>query len=445
MISVLDILFYGTLIPFYCGVFAVLKRWVPPLSLSGLLLVTNLVFVVVPGYFNYRGGITYEDSSPINTTAYILYFLQAVLPPFAVYASWRLSGPPILRVRKRLGIKPLYVAVLVAVVAYDVAYIVANASQIPLISIFTDFDFTAVSLLRSQLTHGISDTDVPWYFTYQRIFTKDLIFLLVVPLFLFGRFWRSLPQSLLCCAVLFLLLMHAEKGYLLFFVTALYIARSNFRPPSLKTVMLMSAAVVVLSFLLTYALFAQDVATSLKYVPIRLSGQTGYVVPQLEVAQQYGFLGIRGIRLGVFDRLFSIDYVDISSLTFSEVHSDLAQAGVEGSSAGSSMAELYMIAGYLSPLLFFIAIYLIAQLDKNLRVFATTFRGQSDFNARLAKTFYIYFVCFYSLEPMTSVFNIFSPVTIFQPPLLLAALLFSLFFRVSFRVKAHAPALSVCA
>jgi hypothetical protein len=437
MPTVLDILFYATLVPYYTATYHILKRWVPVLSLSGLFLILNFIFIVVPGYFNYRGGVTYDVNSQINVTAYALYFVQAIIPPLAVYASWRLSGPPVLRVHRRLGIKPIFAGVLIAVIAYDLVYIVANRAQIPLVAIFTG-DMDAVALARSALTHGFGDSDAPWYFGYYRLFTKDFIFLLSIPLFLFSPFWRSPPKALAFFVVTFMLLMHVEKAYLLFLFVALYLAQTDFKPPSAKTVMITAVGAVVLSVILTYTLFADDLAGAITYLPFRFSGQTGYVVPQLQVAEQYGLLGIRGVRLGIFDRLFSIDYIDIPSLTFSEVHSDLAQEGIAGSSAGSSMAELYMIAGYISPILFFIAIYLVAQVDKNFRVFATTFRGHSDFNARLAKAFYIYFVCFYALEPVTSVFNIFSPVTIFQPSLLLVVLLYAMFFRVSFRTRAGA-------
>lgn len=440
-ITILDILFYLTLVPLYVVAYKVLKRCVPVLSLSGLFLVLNFVFVIVPGYFNYRGGVIYEPTSPISVTAYVLYYLQAFLAPFAIYASWRLSGPPVLRVRSRQGTGPVYAAILLAVVAYDVLYIAMNASQIPLVSLFTG-GFDAVALLRSELTHGFSESDAPWYFAYYRVFTKDLIFLLAIPCFLFVRFWHSAPKTLAFLGVLFLLLMHGEKAYLLFYFAALYLAQSDFKPPSFKTVAILTACVVGLMIAVTYALFSETLGEALVYLPSRLSGQTGYVVPQLQVFDQYGFLGIRGVRLGLFDRLLSIDYVDISSLTWAEVHSNLAETGLVGSSAGASMAELYMICGYIAPLIYFIAIYLMAQLDKNFRVFATTFRGRSDFNARLAKSFYIYFVCFFALEPVTSVFNVFSPVTIFPPTLLLAVLLYALFFRVSIRTRSAVPMLS---
>jgi hypothetical protein len=326
---------------------------------------------------------------------------------------------------------------LIAVSAYDLVYIVANSSQIPLVAVSTG-DMDAVALARSALTHGFADSDAPWYFAYYRLFTKDLIFLLAIPFFLFAPFWRSPVKALAFLAVTFMLLMHVEKAYLLYLFAALYLAQTDFKPPSTKTVLIIAVVIVMLSVILTYALFADVFASALTYLPIRFSGQTGYVVSQLQVAVQYGVLGIRGVRLGIFDRLFSIDYVDIPSLTFSDVHSELAQEGIAGSSAGASMAELYMIAGYISPLLYFIAIYLVAQLDKNFRVFATTFHGRSDFTARLAKTLYIYFVCFFALEPVTSIFSIFSLVTIFQPSLLLAVLLYAMFFRISFRTRASA-------
>jgi hypothetical protein len=435
MLTVLDIFFYLTLVPFYVASYRVLKRWVPVLSLSGIFLILNFIFVIIPGYFNYRGGILFEADAEINTTAYVLYYLQGLLPPFAIYASWRLSGPPILTVRRRLGVKPIFAGVLLAVIAYDIVYVAYNTAQIPLISVF-DGNFDAVALYRSELTHGFSDTDAPWYFGYYRLFTKDLTFLLAIPYFLFARFWRSVPKSLAFVALLFMLLMHVEKTYLLFLFAALYLAQSDFRPPSSKTVAISALSVVALSVIVTYALFSETVSEAFLYLPIRLSGQTGYVVPQLDVFAQYGFLGIRGVRLGIFDRLFSIDPVDVSSLAFSEVHSDLAAAGIEGSSAGASMAELYMIAGYIAPIIFFLAIFLLAQVDKNFRVFATTFPGTSGFDVRLAKSFYIYFVSFYALEPVTSVFGIFSPVTFFQPSLLVAVLLYALFFRVGFRSSA---------
>lgn len=441
MLSVLDIFFFATLLPYYAGIFQVLKRCVPALSLSALFLVLNFIFVVVPGYFNYRGGILYDATAEIDVTAYVLYYLQALIPPLAVYASWRASGPPVLRVKRRSGIMPIYTVALLAVVAYDIVYIVANASQIPLVSVFTG-NFDAVAFLRSELTHGVADSDLPWYFAYYRIFTKDLMFVLSIPLFLFTPFWRSVPKALGFFALVFLLLMHVEKAYLLFLFAALYLAQSDFRPPSLKTVMGMAGGVIFLTIIVTYFLFADSLSDTFVYLPTRLSGQTGYVVPQLQEFQQYGFLGLRGIRLGIFDRIFGIDYVDIPALTFSSVHSDLAQAGISGSSAGSSMAELYMIAGYLSPLIYFIAIYLLAQLDKNLRVFATTFRGASNFEARLGRGFYIYFVCFYALEPVTSIFGVFSPVTVFQPALLLTVLLFIIFFQVNVRGRSHSAAVT---
>ena len=436
----LDIFFYLTLLPYYFIVYRVLKRWVPLLSLSGLFLILNFIFIVIPGYFNYRGGVIYDTDSAISATAYILYYLQALIPPFAIYTSWRLSGPPILTVRARPEGKLIFLVALLSVIAYDIAYIVYNAAQIPLINIFNG-NFDLVSLYRSELTHGFSGTDAPWYFAYYRIFTKDLFFLLSIPCFLFARFWRSAPKSLAFCGLLFMLLMHVEKAYLLFVIAAIYLAHSEFRPPTIKVAAAITTIVVLLSVVVTYTLYSESLAEALAYLPLRLSAQTGYVVSQLDVFGQYGFLGLKGVRLGLFDRLLSIDYVDIPTLTFSEVHPDFVATGITGSSAGSSMAELYMIAGYIAPMLFFLSIYILAQIDKNFRIFATTdIRGGSEFLSRLSKSFYIYFVCFYALEPVTSIFGVLSPITVFQPPLLLAVLLYALFFRLGLRRGKHVAA-----
>lgn len=431
---ILDLFFYLTLIPFYVVAYAELRRWVPILSLSGLFLILNFIFVVIPGYFNYRAWATYQELSELNITAYILYYLQAVIPVLAIYAAWRWGGPPLLRIKEKRGVKPLFFSVLAAVVAYDVFYTLFNAAQIPLLSVLTG-NFDVVALYRSLLTHGFEDSNLPWYFGYYRIFTKDLIFLLAIPCFLFAKFWKSIWMTAAFLGLTFLLLMHVEKGYLLFLFAAIYLAQTDFRPPSRKSVVLIAMSATVLAFIVTYALFSQSAIDALAYLPARLADQTGYVVAQLDVFEQYGFLGIKGIRLGLFNKLFPITHVDIPALTYGVVLPGFEAQGISGSTAGAAMAELYMIAGYIAPVLFFIALYMLARLDKNLRVFATTkFRPEADFSQRLAKSFYIYFVCFYSLEPITSVFNIFSIVTIFAPPLLLAVLLNAMFFRISFRV-----------
>src|SRR4029077_9691948 len=126
--------FYFTLVPFYMIAFGELRRWLPILSLSGLFLILNFIFVVIPGYFNYRGWATYQELSQLNITAYVLYYLQAVVPVFAVYAAWRWGGPPVLRIKEKRGVKLLFFGALSAVVAYDVFYSVFNAAEIPLIS-----------------------------------------------------------------------------------------------------------------------------------------------------------------------------------------------------------------------------------------------------------------------------------------------------------------------
>jgi hypothetical protein len=442
METILDVFFYLTLVPFYVVAYGELRRWVPILSLSGLFLILNFIFVVIPGYFNYRGWATYQELSELNLTAYILYYLQAIIPVLSVYTAWRWGGPPVLRIKERRGVKPLFFAVLAAVIAYDVFYTIFNAAEIPLISVFTG-NFDVVALYRSLLTHGFEDSNLPWYFGYYRIFTKDLIFLLAIPCLIFTKFWKSVWRTAALFALLFLLLMHVEKAYLLYLFAAIYLAQSDFRPPSRKSIVLIAVSATALAFIVTYALFSQSLVGALAYLPARLADQTGYVVSQLDVFEQYGFLGIKGIRLGLFDKLFPVTHIDIPALTFNVVLPGFEAQGISGSTAGASMAELYMIVGYAAPVLFFLILYMLARVDRNFRVFATTkFGVDSVFSERLAKSFYIYFVCFYSLEPITSVFGIFSIVTIFAPSLLLAVLLYFMFFRVSFRIASPSAALA---
>jgi hypothetical protein len=429
----LDIIFYATLVPFYVVAYLELRRWVPSLSLSSLFLVLNFIFVVIPGYFNYRGWATYEEASQFSVTAYVLYYLQGVIPVLAIYAAWRWGGPPLIRIHSRKGVKPVFFAALAAVIGYDVIYTVYNAAEIPLINVFNG-NFDVVAIYRSLLTHGFEDSDLPWYFGYYRIFTKDLIFLLAIPCFLFSKFWKSPWQMAAFLGLVFLLLMHVEKAYLLYMSAAIYLAQTNLRPPSRKSVFVLTASVVLLSIAVTYVVFSDSLIETLTFLPKRFAEQTGYVVAELDVFDQYGFLGIRGIRLGLFQKLFGIPHVDIPALTFTEVTPGAEELGIQGSTAGASLAELYMIIGYAAPALYFVALYLIARLDCNFRVFATSqFAGKNSFAERLAKSFYIYFVCFFSLEPITSVFGVFSIVTVLVPALLLAVLLYGMFFKISLR------------
>ena len=442
METLLDIFFYLTLVPFYVFAYWELRRWVPILSLSGLFLIFNFIFIVIPGYFNYRGWATYQEVSQLNITAYALYYMQAVIPVLSVYAAWRWGGPPRLRINEKRGIKPLFFAVLMAVIAYDVFYTVYNAAEIPLISVFNG-NFDVVAAYRSLLTHGFEDSNLPWYFGYYRIFTKDLIFLLAIPCFLFTKFWKSIWKTLAFLGLSFLLLMHVEKGYLLYLIAAIYLAQTDFRSPTRKSIVLIALCAVGFSIIVTYALFSESLGETLAYLPARFADQTGYVVSQLEVFDQYGFLGIKGIRLGLFGKVLAITHIDIPTLTFAVVQPGFEAEGISGSTAGASMAELYMIVGYIAPVLYFVILYILARVDKNFRVFALTkFGVDSVFNERLAKSFYIYFICFYSLEPVTSVFGVFSIVTVFAPGLLLAVLLYAMFFSISFGIKMPSATLS---
>ena len=433
MIEALDFLYYFLLISEYLIGLVFLRKMVPILSFSGIYLTLNFIFIIIPGYYLYRGGAIYDDKFSIDTRTYILLLCQGLLAPPAIYAAWRNLPSQKISIEVRKKTKSIYLYLLLIVILYNIFYIASNVDTIPILKVFSG-NFVEAAFDRVLLTHGFSESALPFYFAYYRLFTKDLIFVLLIPLCIFGKFLKSVPDIFFLLSLVFLLMMHIEKAYILYLFLGLYFAQSKFKPPTKWNIVLSLMFVLLASVLVTYALFANNIMDAVSYLPTRLVGQTGYTFAQLRQFDDYGFLGINGINLGFIGRLLSINFVDVSKLAFNDVNASAADLIISGSSAGAAFPEAYMTMGYFAPLFFIFFVTSTAVFDKYLySITIVNFKSDSIIVERLAKSFYIYFACFYPLALVGTMFAVFSVTTLFQPPLLVVMIFFILIFRLKIK------------
>jgi hypothetical protein len=441
-IVVWDWLYYGIgTLPY---LWLIVRKPVPLWSVTGVFLTLNYIFVLTPGYYIYRGGISFEENPEFRSDVYGLLSVQVLAPPLIAGIAWKLRQNLRVHMVPRESMRTMYVLMLVGTCAYCLFYVSSYWDSLP-IGAALHGDLLSSTLLRSQLTHGIEETNPPWYFAYYRILSKDLLFFLAAPVAVFWSKRRVVASAILGAFTLFMLIVHVEKSYLLIFAFAMYLAWRKFRRPNPYVLASLLGVSVVLSIGVTYLVFSESLSDAVEYIPLRLMAQVGYVSEQLNDLRDYGTLWLRGLDLGVLGRVFGVEHVDISQITWERVHAGLVQSGLSGSSAGAAVPDLYMIFGLFALPIYVVVLYAHFRIDRMFReaCLRSTRRSNMTLEHRIRLSFYIYLVTFCSLVLVGSGLGVFSAAFVLQPAVLIvtAALLVLMRVRI-FVLQSGEPALA---
>ncbi len=399
---------------------------IPLSSFSGIYLRFLLVFVYLPGYYLYRGGILYDSQATINFPIYALLFSQILISCTSAWMVWNVGINIKIKFtpKRYFGIK--YSTLLFIVIIYTIAYFNNFIDSIPIMKIASG-DFLSVGAsLRSDLTHGFQESSI---FAYYRPITKDLLFLLLFTLIIYKN-TKIVFKWILALLLLFVLLAHLEKSYAFTLFLAFVMSKvMQQRVPVIKEISLGFVGIAI-ALLVTYLFFADSLSDAAEYLPLRLMAQIGYIPEQLRLSTPHAPLFLNGINLGSLGRYLDVEFIDISRMAFDSVHPNLSMLGISGSSAGLAISDAYMIFGLIGiPLLFVISV-MHFYIDRILRVsiYSATMMG-------LPKAFlfslYFYFACFYPLFFIGSFLGIFSVPYIFQQGLLLALLYLIILMKIT--------------
>jgi hypothetical protein len=441
-IVVWDWLYYGIgTLPY---LWLLVRKPVPLWSLTGVFLTLNFIFVLTPGYYIYRGGISFEEHPEFRWDVYGLLSVQVLAPPLVAGIAWKLRQTVRVHMVPRESMRSMYVLLLVGTCAYCLFYLSAYWDSLP-IGAALHGDLLSSTLLRSQLTHGLEETNPPWYFAYFRILTKDLLFFLAAPVAVFWSKRRVVVSATLGAFTFFMLIVHIEKSYLLIFAFAMYLAWRKFRRPNPFLLASLLGVSVALAIGASYFLFSDSLSDAVGYIPLRLMAQVGYVSEQLNDLNDYGTLGLRGLDMGAIGRLLGVEYVDISRITWDRVHASLVKSGVSGSSAGAAVPDLYMICGLFALPIYVIVLYAHFRIDRMFReaCLRSTRRSNMTLEHRIRLSFYIYLVTFCPLVLVGSGLGVFSAAYVLQQAVLIVTAALLVLIRVQiFVLQPGQPALA---
>lgn len=411
----LDFVFYCA-----CGACLVVTIYlskIPFVSFTGIYLRLVAIVIYLPAYYVYRGGMLYSDGSKISLLAYVLLFAQIAMSCVSAQLAWRTRMTVFLEFQPKQSSR-CFTLLLAAVIAYTCLYIYRFWDKIPLLEILRG-DFAATVASRSDLTHGFSGEN-DRFFAYYRPITKDLLFMLIFALIVKYRKNRRVAGAL-SVIVSCVLLIHLEKSYALMVILALWASRALFKRPKVRDEIYLAIGGLVVATVAIYGFFAATVSDAIAYIPLRLMAQSGYVQEQLNISQGYGPLWLRGMNLGMLNKAVGIDFVDISSMAWDEIHASDSALGISGSSAGLASTDAYMVFGSGGLVVLLAVLYVHFLADKVLRT-AIVRQGVESRASHTAIAFYIYVLSFYPLGLVGSFLGVFCLPYIVQPGLLLCCI-----------------------
>lgn len=421
----LDLLFY-VVGGISCS-YAIYGARIPFSSFAGIYLRLVGVFVYLPAYYIYRGGVLANNDASIDMFVYLILLFQILFACLVAWFVWSVKIDFKLKFAKRRGHVLVYNLILLFVITYTVAYFVHYYELIPIFKIASGDFLSVAATLRSDLTHGFEDSSI---FSYYRPVTKDLLFFIVFAMIANSR-TSFIAKLVLMLLLLVVLLAHLEKAYIvniLFSVVMLRVFRNN--KINLTRELYIAIVLISISVFVTYLFFASSFVDAVEYIPYRLMAQIGYVPEQLQLSKPYGALLLQGVNMGGLGRLFEIKFIDISKMAFESVHPDLIMLGISGSSAGLAIADAYMIFGAMGVPLLMVIMLLHFYIDRVIRLSVLSSKVPGLSGAILV-SFYIYFICFYPLFLIGSFLGIFNVPYIFQQGLILCMLSVFGLFRVT--------------
>ena len=411
----------------------VLSKRVPLFSFSGIHLVLCFLFLYIPGYINYRGGVLFNNDGAINVLVLSLFLYQIVSSALCSMLVWVRNCGKITPVPRGM-IFITYSMITIIVLAYCVSYFIYFSVDLPLLQLLNG-DFLATAQSRVNLTHGFDGGAYPLIFSWYRPISKDLLLFLLLPLVLYkyalNNEFSLLFKTFVFLFLIFSLLAHLEKAYVLILCLILYIAYNNFKNTGILRTLSFLLLIISAAVLTTYLLFSPTLESAILYLPQRLAAQVGYVPEQLSIASKDIPLWTKGINFGMVGKNFGLHYIDISKVAWESVHSELVRLGFTGSSAGSAVAESYIIFGYLGLFLYPIVAISHYKIDKILWTSVVSL-DQVKFSSLIFYSVYLYYIGMYSMALLGTAFGMITFPYVFQPGMVLVCVVIISVYRIRY-------------
>lgn len=427
--EVWDIIFYASSISLIF--YSIYKSKIPTLSLTGIYLRLLLILLIIPGFYLYRGGVGYYDGAPINFLMYNLCLAQILISCICASLAWQKNHAFYINITQRENFNFLLNIFILIVILYTLFYFIYFADRIPIFKIRNVDFLIAGTSDRSFLTHGF-EKEQSIIFSYYRPITKDLFFFLSLCLFLKQKN-RTFSYFILLLSAISLV-AHIEKAYVIYMALSFTAFSRLERTQSLAGELYIALGLAAATLLSVYLFFAESWLDALEYIPLRLVAQVGYVPTQLDIAGALGPLGLAGFNLGALAGLLGVDQVNISELAWREIHRDLQAAGLFGSSAGLSAADLYMSLGPFGLVLLLPVIYIPCAIDRGLFL---SIAKLDHAETGPGKAFYLFFITFFPLNLLASTLGIFSIPYIFNQNLLVVLLVLLMLAKVRIGRSVH--------
>jgi len=415
----------------------------PFLTFSSVNYFLAAVLAMIPGYSVANG--TFLDRSlsrGFDSTVYLLFIAYTVTLTGAsliaqiVAKRYALLG----KARPDPILRCWIVAAFVAIYAY--AYF-SWLPHVPLVNLISGrAGFGEAAAQRLEITHQLGDSDehLPFVFRYWRTVLQYWA-ITICFMFAFYRQTRGTVPTIIyylyVIGTAFLLAFTLEKALLVDFLFGMLVIPYLFAERiRLRSVILIAVGCALIS-MAAIAVFMGGTINELPEALLeRFNGQTSSVYVQIEYVREHGFLGLRGIQMPFSSWFLGKDYfVDLGREAYATMFPNNANAGLLGSVAGLSLADLYFAFGWTGVPIFAGMIALYSWVDIVWRNGFVVANVGNDFR-RINGAFYVLGMALFSLTYVSSVFMIIAIPLGLSAQGILILVLYLFFIRIgSLRIK----------
>jgi len=387
----------------------------PILTFTTVNYFLAIILAVLPGYNASIGRyLPPALERGFDQTIYLIYVSYALILTAAALLGqisakhYALVGAARPNLNARVGL------VIIFIVIYGCAYLYW-VPAIPLKNLLSGASgFGGASEERIQITHqlGLLGDRLPWPFRFWRTVLQFWPVIICFLLALMRQTGIKVPRLVywLCImGMVFLLTFTLEKALVVQFAFGLLIIPNLLYKKLKFRKLALIATVCVLLSMATIAIFmggdTSELASALSY---RISQQTSSIYVQIQYVREHGFLGLQGIQFPLGSKILGSDYyIDLGRESYATIFPDRAEAGLVGSAAGLSLAELYFAFGWFGVPVFAFLIFAYSWLDIVWRNGFMHSHGDIGF-LRISSAFYVLGMTLFSLTYVSSVFVIFS-------------------------------------
>jgi len=152
----------------------------------------------------------------------------------------------------------------------------------------------------------------------------------------------------------------------------------------------------------------------------RLDEQTSSAYLHNMYIESNGYLGLKGLPLGIFSNLLNTEFFDLSKYSYDILHPEYGALGLSGSSGGIGIISLEAVFPFYGIIIYVFITTVISYL---------IFYFNSIQDNALRSFFSAYFAVFYVMPFIFSPFAIINPLLIFSIPVWMYLMLFKLAFK----------------